>query len=139
MNKKTLVISISLVFFIFFFFFVFSQKNIIPQTSVDVLEKDSILNFGMIDITQNKEYEVSFHVKNRTWAPLIIEKIIPSCECIKVKCNSKYALKNDMVEISVIYKPEKIKSGEFYREVEVYGNFASPIYLSVRGEIQDKQ
>lgn len=106
----------------------------IPNVTIEVNERDSILNMGIItEESMHKTKFVEWHIKSTSGLPIKIERIESSCECIITEFEYEGLLKNKAI-IRAYYDYDRNISGVFFREIEVYGNFASPLYLDLQGE-----
>ena len=107
----------------------------LPSITLEVEEGDSILDLGIIKSNdKHSTYSVEWHLRSKSGLPIQINDIVPSCECITIEYEYNSFLFNEVI-IHAIYNHDKSISGEFYRELEVSGNFASPIYLELQGKV----
>ena len=102
------------------------------NTNVEIIENDGI----DLDALASSRYSVCFHVVNKTIIPMKVRNCIPSCECMHVQYDSRYIWYNDTLSINVSLEPEQGVKGKLYREIEMYGNFDSPIYLCLEAFIK---
>lgn len=107
----------------------------LPDTHVELWKCDSIIDMGKLNRSDYTSNTVEWRIRNNTLIPLRIESVNPSCECMEVTLAREFAFRGECTVIHVRLNMEDMAKGVFYREVEVYGNFDSPIYLGIKGEV----
>ena len=76
-----------------------------------------------------------FVLRNTGQHDLIVDDLIPSCDCMEVTIDRQTIPPGESMEISVIYTPDE--QGDFLRTVSVYCSVeGSPIELSMYGTVQ---
>ena len=103
-------------------------------TSMTEVTLDKLkLDFGSFMYSEIQER--SFVLTNRGETPLIIQDIITSCGCMKVRYDKSPVPPGGKLEITVIYKAEK---AEYLKKtITVYCNIvSSPIMLKIEGSAE---
>ncbi len=80
---------------------------------------------------------IDYMIWNIGNAPLVIQDILPSCDCTTARFDKKDVLPGDSMVFTLIYHPESI-SGYLYRTAEVVCNSKSAIELTFTGKIAEE-
>ena len=80
---------------------------------------------------------IDYMIWNIGNAPLVIQDILPSCDCTTARFDKKDVLPGDSMVVTLIYHPESI-SGYLYRTAEVVCNSKSAIELTFTGKIAEE-
>jgi archaellum component FlaF (FlaF/FlaG flagellin family) len=111
-------------------------KDLIPSNENDnnsltsIIVKNKSIDLGKINIL--KPAKAEFTLYNTGNEKLHIDKIETSCHCTYGEIPDQVIFPGDSVSIVVQYN--KIKSGYFFQDVLIYGNFwTSPEILSFEG------
>ncbi len=90
------------------------------------------------DIAEHDTIRYSFLFRNTSKVPLILDKVEPSCGCLKV-IYPKYPVKPDAVDsICFFYDGEGFMPGRFIKSCRIFSNAKGerPITLIIRGYIE---
>lgn len=104
-----------------------------PKASMTTAELDiSQLDFGDLSIGVSQQRIVN--LKNTGNKPLIVQDVVVSCGCTKVKYPQTPIMPGETGEVVVSYDPDK--KGGFHKTVTLYCNAKqSPLKLSIRGRV----
>ncbi len=89
-------------------------------------------DFGKFVIKGNKKSH-SFRYTNTGDAPLVIQRVTASCNCIDAKFSRKPLAPGEVGEITIVYDPKK-ELGAFNKGVHIHTNAGETI-IFVKGEV----
>ena len=115
--------------------FFFRTKN---QTNSNITQvKANQKTFFVNDIALNKPRSFTVHLTNVGRHPLLIAKVVPSCECM-VSSFPKYPVApNNVVDITITYNPTE--PGRFIKTFDVFANAAdNPSHFEINGYVKSK-
>lgn len=95
------------------------------KTTVKVFQKE--VDLGNISVT--KPLELAFVLKNTGQNTLIIDSVMPSCECVSATFNSAKTPPSQYAVIILTYHPENL-TGEIFRTADVVCNSSAPLEFS---------
>lgn len=106
--------------------------NIYGKADIKVKEYD----FGEITYLDTINY--TFEIKNVGDEPLIINKVLPNCDCILVDYEKGIINKNNVAKISTKFIPQKTRLGLISLRILVEGNFNDGVtHLKMKGIVND--
>lgn len=92
--------------------------------------------FGEITYLDTINY--TFKIKNVGDEPLIINKVLPNCDCILVDYEKGIINKNNVAKISTKFIPQKTRLGLISLRILVEGNFNDGVtHLKMKGIVND--
>ncbi|WP_375238767.1 DUF1573 domain-containing protein [Aurantibacter sp.] len=133
--KKIYIILITVVILIVIGISTYKENkfyNVYGKAEIPVTEYD----FGIITYLDTINY--TFKIKNIGKEPLIINKVIPNCNCTVVDLKKGLVETNDITEIVTQFIPNKTRLGENSASILVEGNFNGGItHLKLKGIVND--
>lgn len=103
------------------------------RAMTDISLSHTELDFG--DIMQNTILEQSVMITNIGNAPLIIQEVLPSCDCIKVSYPKDFIPVGQSAELRICYTAEE--RGIFYKSVTINCNILnSPVDIWLTGIVK---
>lgn len=135
--KKKILIVFGIVLFVLILSILTYEKHSIYDNFTEVETSKNPHFFG--EITSKDSVEHKFEIKNITNTLLVIDKVLPSCPCTKVKFDKKKCIKGEIVTVSVKYKPTLKQKGNVKTLVFVQCNAENGIIkLIMTGKIKNK-
>ena len=90
------------------------------------------LDFGTLSVGVSQQRVVK--IKNSGGKPLVVQDVVVSCGCTKVKYPETPIMPGESKEITVTYEPDK--KGGFHKTVTLYCNAEqSPLRISISGRV----
>lgn len=140
MNKKYLFTLLGVCFLLVIGFVLYSNINKNESvtdtsnlTSVEVLNNN--VDLGRIE--RHKKQDVSFRIRNKGNALLLIQSVEPSCGCTNVEYDDKPIPIGKIGLITLEYDAASI--GFFNKTARVICNSEEPIMLRIIGEVISKE
>jgi len=91
---------------------------------------DSEFDYGVVKIKSRPK--ATFTIKNQGKKPLIIQKLLPSCDCIKASVDKSTIAPGEQGKIEIIFEADS--QGSFSKIVYVFSNSLKGFYpLSIKG------
>ena len=133
--KKGVLIILGIILFVLILGLLTYEKYSVYDNFTEIQTSKNPYFFG--EITLKDSVQHNFTIKNTTNTILVIDKVLPSCPCTKVKFDKKKCLKGEIVTISVKYKPTLKQKGKVKTLVIVQCNALNGIIkLTMNGNIK---
>ena len=106
-----------------------------PMNELEEIEWLEELEHDFGDIIQNEAATISFHYKNNSSQPLVVETVRSQCGCTVPDWSYEALAPNDTGKINIIYDAKR--TGYFRKKVKVYfKNYKKPAVLFVAGFVE---
>ncbi|MCY1661261.1 DUF1573 domain-containing protein [Chryseobacterium sp. SL1] len=138
MKRKTFIIILTLILAILIIALITHKRE--KHYYVELKGKADIpvreYNFGNITYLDTVNY--NFVIKNIGDEPLIINKVLPNCNCTVVDYKESPILPNQQAEIKARFIPKKTVLGKNSATILVEGNFNDGVTeLTLKGNVTD--
>lgn len=109
-----------------------SPSRPLPLTEMEVRQTTRFI--GAVSSQADSVTRLTWWLCNVGEKTMRIDSVLPSCECLDVQFDAeRRVMPGDSLCLWLELHSEGAK-GSFFRELDVYGNFPSPVTLTIEGE-----
>lgn len=113
-----------------------SPSRPLPLTEMEVRQTTRFI--GAVSSQADSVTRLTWWLCNAGHSPMRIDSVLPSCDCLSVTYDAtQLVMPKDSIALQLVLRPEGA-TGPFFREIDVYGNFPSPMTLTIEGEWVDE-
>lgn len=138
MKRKYIIISFSLIVMIFIIALITHKRKKFYYIELKGKAEIPIKEYDFGQITYLDTVDYAFIIKNIGYEPLIINKVLPNCNCTVIDYKKGKILPHQQTEIKARFIPKKTLLGKNSASILIEGNFNNGVTeLKLKGLVTD--